>query len=76
VSNLPFGQQYEVQGGMDVWLGSVLAEMCRVTRSGGRVVLLAPRIPRAAVPRQLAQTHRFPIRLLGTKTAIWAYNRR
>lgn len=76
VSNLPFGQQYGVQGSMDEWLRTVLGEMCRVTRPGGRVVLLAPRIPRAAVPRRLGQTHRLPIRLLGTKTTIWAYDRR
>jgi 23S rRNA G2445 N2-methylase RlmL len=40
VSNLPFGQQYSVQGDMHAWLRSVLGEMARVTRPGGRVVLL------------------------------------
>lgn len=76
VSNLPFGQQYEVQGEMEEWLSVVLAEMCRVTRTGGRIVLLAPRIPRGVIPGHLVQTHRLPIRLLGTKTSIWAYDRR
>jgi tRNA G10 N-methylase Trm11 len=77
VSNLPFGQQYEVQDGMDEWLSIVLGEMYRVTRpGGGRIVLLAPRIPRAAFPSHLARAHRLPIRRLGTKTTIWAYDRR
>jgi 23S rRNA G2445 N2-methylase RlmL len=75
VSNLPFGQQYDVPGGMDSWLRTVLAELCRVTRPGGRVVLLAPRIDRRLVPAQLRQTDRYPIRLLGTKTTLWAYDR-
>jgi 23S rRNA G2445 N2-methylase RlmL len=76
VSNLPFGQQYGVDGGMDEWLRAVLGELCRVTRPGGRVVLLAPGIPRDAVPRQLRQTDRLPIRLLGTRPSICAYDRR
>jgi 23S rRNA G2445 N2-methylase RlmL len=76
VSNLPFGQQYDVQGGMDEWLRAVLGELGRVTRPGGRIVVLAPRIPRNAVPRQLHQTDRMPIRLLGTKTTLWAYDRK
>lgn len=75
VSNLPFGQQYSVQGHMSAWLRTVLGEMARVTRPGGRVVLLVPRIPRAAVPGTLRISERFPIRLLGTKTTIWVYDR-
>jgi 23S rRNA G2445 N2-methylase RlmL len=76
VSNLPFGRQYEVQGEMEDWLRAALREMVRVTRPGGRVVLLAPTIPRTALPRQLHLTGQVPIRLLGTKTTIWAYDRR
>jgi tRNA G10 N-methylase Trm11 len=76
VSNLPFGRQYSVQGGMEKWLRAALAELGRVTRPGGRVVLLAPSIPRTAVPAGLRLSERIPIRLLGTKTAIWAYDRR
>ena len=75
VSNLPFGRQYDVQGDMDRWLRAVLGELARVTRSGGRDVLLAPAIARNLVPRQLRLTDRVPIRLLGTKTTIWAYSR-
>lgn len=75
VSNLPFGQRYPVQGGMTAWLRRVLGEMARVTRPGGRVVLLAPAVPRGALPRTLSLSERFPIRLLGTRTTIWAYDR-
>jgi 23S rRNA G2445 N2-methylase RlmL len=75
VSNLPFGQQFKVQSDMDRWLKTVLAEMARVTCEGGRVVLLAPQMPRPVVPRQLRLRDRFPIRLLGTKTTVWAFDR-
>lgn len=75
VSNLPFGQQYDMQGDADTWLQEVLAEMARVVRPGGRVILLAPKVPWPVVPRELTLTNRCPIRLLGTKTTIWSYNR-
>jgi 23S rRNA G2445 N2-methylase RlmL len=75
VSNLPFGQQYAVQGGMESWLRAVLGELNRVTRPGGRVVLLAPSLPRSVVPPTWRRTDRIPIRLLGTKTILWAYDR-
>jgi ubiquinone/menaquinone biosynthesis C-methylase UbiE len=75
VSNLPFGQQYDVQGEMGQWLAAVLAETARVTRPGGRVILLAPQLPRSVVPAQLRMRERHQIRLLGTKTTIWAYDR-
>jgi tRNA G10 N-methylase Trm11 len=76
VSNLPFGQQYDVDGPMDAWLAAVLAEFARVTRPGGRVVVLAPSLPRAVVPAALSLTDRHPLRLLGTKTIIWGFDRR
>jgi tRNA G10 N-methylase Trm11 len=75
VSNLPFGQQYEVPGNMQDWLHTVLSEMSRVTWPAGRIVLLAPEIPRAAVPAGLRLRSRYPIRLQGTKTTIWTYDR-
>jgi 23S rRNA G2445 N2-methylase RlmL len=75
LSNLPFGQQFKVQGDMNRWLKTVLTEMTRVTREGGRIVLLTPHIPRPIVPNQLRLRDRFPIRLLGTKTTIWVFDR-
>ena len=76
MSNLPFGQQYSVQGDMHTWLRSVLGEMARVTRPpSGRVVLLVPQLPRAVVPGSLRLRDRFRIRLLGTATTIWVFDR-
>ena len=75
VSNLPFGQQYSVQGDMTAWLCAVVGEMARVTLSGGRVVILAPDVPRSAVPKELHPRDRYQIRLLGAKTSIWVYDR-
>ncbi|HVX45885.1 MAG TPA: methyltransferase domain-containing protein [Mycobacteriales bacterium] len=75
VSNLPFGQQYELAGDPAAWLRSALVEMARVTRSPGRVVLLSPTLPRASVPEELRLVQRHPIRLLGTRTTIWTLDR-
>lgn len=44
VSNLPFGRQHRVQGDPAAWRAFVLSELARVTRVGGRIVLLAPRL--------------------------------
>jgi 23S rRNA G2445 N2-methylase RlmL len=63
MSNLPFGQQCSVQGDMHTWLRSVLVEMARVTR------------PSAVVPGSLRLRDRFRIRLLGTATTIWVFDR-
>lgn len=76
VSNLPFGQQFAVEGEMSAWLGAVLREMERVTVPGGRIVLLAPSIPRSVVPGGLQFMERHMIRLLGTKTSIWMYTKK
>jgi tRNA G10 N-methylase Trm11 len=76
VSNLPFGKQYVVQQDMHEWLRAALYEMTRVTRPGGRMILLSPNIPRDSTPSNLKLTKRIPIRILGTKTTIWAYERR
>jgi 23S rRNA G2445 N2-methylase RlmL len=75
VSNLPFGRQYSVQGDIHAWLRSVLGEMARVTRPGGQVILLVPQLPRAVVPGTLRLRDRFRIRLLGTATTIWVFDR-
>jgi 23S rRNA G2445 N2-methylase RlmL len=75
VANLPFGQRYGVQGDPHDWLRSVLGELARVTRPGGRVVLLHPRLPRSAVPGTLRMRERVPIRLLGMGTTVWVYDR-
>lgn len=75
VSNLPFGRQYSVQGDIHAWLRSVLREMARVTRPGGQVILLVPQLPRAVVPGTLRLRDRFRIRLLGTATTIWVFDR-
>ncbi len=76
VSNLPFGKQFTVQQDMTGWLKAVLAELERVTAPGGRVVLLAPSLPRGCVPAGLRLIRRIPIRLLGTATTIWVHERR
>ena len=75
VSNLPFGQRYSVQGDPHGWLGSVLGELARVTRPGGRVVLLHPRLPHSVVPGTLRLRDRVRIRLLGMGTTVWVYDR-
>jgi tRNA G10 N-methylase Trm11 len=76
VSNLPFGRQHTVPQDIHDWLRDALAELARVTRPGGRVVLLAPDIPGDVRPGVFRRTGRTPIRLLGTRTTIWAYDRR
>ena len=75
VSNLPFGWQFDVPGDMRDWLRQALRDMARVTRQGGRVVLLAPEIPAEVVPAELRQTDRVRLRLLGRATSLWAYDR-
>jgi 23S rRNA G2445 N2-methylase RlmL len=75
VSNLPFGEQYEVQGEMRKWLTSVLGEIGRVTAVGGRVVLLIPTIPNNTMPPELRLIRKEPIRLLGMKTRLWVCDR-
>jgi 23S rRNA G2445 N2-methylase RlmL len=75
VSNLPFGRQFGVPGAWQDWVRTVLAEMSRVTRSGGSVVVLAPELPRQAIPGSLRLLRTVPIRLLGTAPTIWVFRR-
>jgi SAM-dependent methyltransferase len=75
VCNLPFGRQYEYDGDPTRWLTAALGEMVRVTRPGSRIVLLVPEVPSRALPGALRERERLPIRLLGTRTVIRAYDR-
>jgi SAM-dependent methyltransferase len=75
VANLPFGQQFDVQGPMPAWLAAALAELTRVTRPGGRLVLLAPTLPAGAFPASLRLRSRDALRLLGTRTTLWVFDR-
>jgi 23S rRNA G2445 N2-methylase RlmL len=76
VSNLPFGRQYHVPGDMSAWLSTVLRETARVTQAGGHIILLAADIPGSAVPASLTLTDSFPVRILGTNTTVWHFQRR
>jgi tRNA G10 N-methylase Trm11 len=73
VSNLPFGRQFTVEDPAR-WLRQALAEMARVTRPGGRVVVLVPPpVPRGMVGLDLATS--YPLRLLGVPARVWAFQR-
>jgi SAM-dependent methyltransferase len=64
--------------GPDSWLlfaSEVLSEMSRVTHSGGRVVLLAPELPRAAIPGALRLRKQIPVQLPGAILSIWVFHR-
>ena len=72
VSNLPFGRQFEVEDPAR-WLRRALAEMARVTRPGGRIVVLVPPpVPRELSGLDLASS--YPLRLLGVSTRIWVFD--
>jgi hypothetical protein len=49
--------------------------MARLTRPGGRVVVLAPEVPASAEPSALRRRSRHRLRLLGQPTAMWCYER-
>jgi SAM-dependent methyltransferase len=73
VSNLPFGLQFPVEDPAR-WLKRALTEMGRVTRPGGRIVVLVPPpVPRGLSGLDLAST--YPLRLLGVSTRIWVLHR-
>jgi SAM-dependent methyltransferase len=67
VSNLPARSQD--------WAAAALAEMSRVTRSGGSVVLLAPVLPREVVPGALRLRRQVPVRLPAGPATIWVFRR-
>ena len=75
VSRLPAGAQRQLPGGWQVWAGTVLGELSRVTRTGGAVVVLAPELPRGATPGSLRLRRTVPVRLAGAASAIWAFRR-
>ncbi len=75
VSNLPFGRQFDVGEDMDSWLAKVLGQIARVTRPAGRVVLLAPQLPRSTLPHLLHLERRHRVRILGTPATIWTLRR-
>jgi SAM-dependent methyltransferase len=62
-------------GSWQAFAGAVLAELSRVTRSGGRVVLLAPELPRAAIPAALRLRKQVPIQMPGARQLIWVFHR-
>jgi len=64
-----------VADGWQDWAEAVLAELSRVTRSGGSVVLLAPEMPQSAVPGSLRLRRQVPIQLVGRRTSIWVFRR-
>jgi 23S rRNA G2445 N2-methylase RlmL len=64
--------------GRDSWLffaGEVLSELSRVTHSGGRVVLLAPELPRAVIPGALRLRKQIPVQLPAAALSIWVFHR-
>jgi 23S rRNA G2445 N2-methylase RlmL len=75
VSRLPVGAQLQVAGGWQDWAGAVLQELSRVTRTGGAVVVLAPELPRSAIPGALRLRKTMPVRLARAPSAIWALRR-
>lgn len=56
-------------------LTAALAEMSRVTRTGGAVVLLAADVPRAAWPPALRLRKQVPVQLAAGRETIWLYRR-
>jgi 23S rRNA G2445 N2-methylase RlmL len=75
VSSLPSGRQLRRPGGWQDWAAAALAEMSRVTRTGGSVVLLAPELPKPAIPATLRLRRQVPVRPTGAKATIWVFRR-
>jgi SAM-dependent methyltransferase len=74
VTNLPFGRQFRPDRDFAAWMRGALTEAARVTRPGGRVIVLVPRPVPEGVPG-LALASSYPLRLLGVPTRIWVYDR-
>jgi tRNA G10 N-methylase Trm11 len=55
------------------WVRGVLREAARVTRPGGRVVVLVPSVPDHVAGLTLSGS--YPVRLLGVRTRIWVFGR-
>jgi len=81
VTNLPFGRQFRPAGpgrtprssadsSHAAWVRGALREAARVTRPGGRVVVLVPP-PAPGHIDGLAPAGSYPIRLLGVPARIW-----
>jgi SAM-dependent methyltransferase len=73
VTWLPSGQLWPT-GAWASWVGAALAEMSRVIRRGGAVVVLAPELPRPAVPSALRLRRQVPVRLPAAES-IWVFRR-
>jgi SAM-dependent methyltransferase len=74
VSWLP-SRHVAARGAWEGWCQLALAEMSRVTRSGGAVVLLAPKLPRPATPAALRLRRQAPVRLPTGEETIWVLAR-
>jgi 23S rRNA G2445 N2-methylase RlmL len=86
VTNLPFGRQFHAArargssagrsitaGSPAGWVPGALREAARVTRPGGRVVVLVPSVPQPPAGLTLSGSH--PLRLLGVPARIWVFDR-
>jgi methyltransferase family protein len=74
VSWLP-SAHFQAPGAWEQWCLLALAEMSRVTRSGGALVLLAPALSRSAIPTALRLRRQVPVRLPATTETIWVFGR-
>jgi hypothetical protein len=59
----------------DGWVRRALAEMSRVTRSGGAVVVLASGMPRDVIPGALRLRQQVPVSLAAGQQTIWVFRR-
>jgi SAM-dependent methyltransferase len=76
ITNPPFGRRHEIAGDPERWLRKLLAELERVVRPSGAIVLLYPRSKafETAMRRPtLKLQSRHPIQALGLRTTIWAF---